>query len=113
MILSTIARNLIQLLQYESFGRQNLIYDPKSIQSIPGQEFKIFSGFRTGIQHLEGGVFLQARLFKKLVHNETVLQFAGKIRNKHPKNYRIVLDQQLLNRLVVTDYGQNEVWQIL
>lgn len=70
----------------------------------------MFSGFKANFMELQKGIYLRVDTTKKIVRNQTVLQFIDDFyRNNTDKSKdqkRELLKQQLINKVIMTNYGR-------
>ena len=77
----------------------------------------MFSGFKANFMQLEKGIYLRVDTAKKIVRNQTVLQFIDETyrhntdKNRDEKRY--ILKQELINKIIMTNYGRPRYVKIL
>jgi hypothetical protein len=70
----------------------------------------MFSGYRSNFVMLESGIYLRVDSAKKIVRNQTVLQFIDELykihQDKEKEEKRLILQNELSTKIVMTNYGK-------
>ena len=77
----------------------------------------MFSGYKVNFMELEKGIYLRVDTAKKIVRNQTVLQYINEIYKLHSDKERdekrSILKQELINKIIMTNYGKTRYVRIL
>jgi hypothetical protein len=80
-------------------------------------DLKMFSGFKANFMQLEKGIYLRVDSAKKIVRNQTVLDYINdlysKNKNKERDEKRTILKSELINQIVMTNYGKTRYVKII
>lgn len=70
----------------------------------------MFSGFKANFMWLQKGIYLRVDSAKKIVRNQTVLDFINEVyqknKNKDRDEKRIALKSELNGKIIMTNYGK-------
>ena len=76
----------------------------------------MFSGYKANFVRLEKGIFLRVDPAKKIVRNETVLQFIDSFyamhREQAKEEKRNLLKTELIDKIVMSNYGKSLYYKI-
>ena len=75
-------RNLFNRLDYTEIGKTGKFFQVKNYQEID-RDLRMFSGYKANFMLLEGGIYLRVDGAKKIVRNQTVLDYINEIYNLH------------------------------
>lgn len=77
----------------------------------------MFSGYKVNFMELEKGIYLRVDTAKKIVRNQTVLQYINELYKLHSDKERdekrSILKQELINKIIMTNYGKTRYVRIL
>ena len=77
----------------------------------------MFSGFKANFMRLEKGIYLRVDSAKKIVQDQTVLDFINSVysknKNKERDEKRVILKEELINRIIMTNYGKTRYVKIV
>lgn len=80
--LNNSLRNLLRRLDYTEIGKTGKFFNTKRSENIDG-DMKMFSGVKANFMILERGIYLRVDSAKKIVRNETVLDFINNFYSTH------------------------------
>lgn len=100
--------------KYTEIGRTGKFFNLKSRKEI--DNLIMYSGFKANFVSLEGGIFLRVDSAKKIVRNQTVLQFINEMyeknREKDRDDKRNIVRNALVNQIVQVNYGNSKYYKI-
>lgn len=109
MFLNNGLRNMFNKVGYTQIGKSGKFFQVKNFQKID-ESLKMYSGFKANFMNLEKGIFLRVDTAKKIVRNETVLDFINSVyaKNKHKQRdeKRNILKGELIGKIIMTNYGK-------
>lgn len=77
---------------------------------------KMFPGFKANFVTMEKGIFLRVDSAKKIVRNETVLDYINSVysknKNKDRDEKRNILKTELVGQIVMTNYGKSRYLKV-
>lgn len=79
-------------------------------------DLKMFPGFKANFVTMEKGIFLRVDSAKKIVRNETVLDYINSVysknKNKDRDEKRNILKTELVGQIVMTNYGKSRYLKV-
>jgi len=76
----------------------------------------MYSGYKSNFVKLEKGYFLRIDPAKKIVRNQTVLDFIDSMyavhKNKDKEERRQVIKAELIGKIVMSNYGKTQYYQV-
>ena len=76
----------------------------------------MYNGYKTNFVHLEKGYFLRVDPAKKIVRNQTVLEFMDSLyvihKDKDKEEKRNIIKGELIGKIVMSNYGKTQYYQI-
>ena len=116
MFLNNGLRNVFNKIGYTEIGKTGKFFQVKNPENIDG-DLKMFSGFKANFMSLERGVYLRVDTAKKIVRNQTVLDYINEIyaQNKHKERdeKRLILKTELLGKIIMTNYGKARYLKVI
>jgi hypothetical protein len=116
MFLNNGLRNIFRKIGYSEIAKSGKFYRISNPEKIDN-ELKLFSGYKANFMLLENGFYLRVDTSKKIVRNETVLDFINafyiKNANKEKDEKRMILKSILLGQIVMTNYGKARYAKII
>lgn len=107
-------RNIMNKLNYTEIGRSGKYFNIK--EKINIDDLMMFSGYKSNFVLLENNFFLRIDSAKKIVRNQTVLQFIDETykihKDKEREERRNLLQGELVNKVVMTNYGRTAYHRI-
>lgn len=107
-------RNIMNKLDYVEIGRSGKYFNGKEKQEI--DNLMMYNGFKSNFVCLQKGIFLRVDSAKKIVRNQTVLQFIDefykKQSDKDKAEKRNLLKAELVNSIIMTNYGKTRYHKI-
>jgi hypothetical protein len=101
---------------YTEIGRTSKFFKVSVAEDLDA-DLKMFSGFKANFMSLEKGIFLRVDTAKKIVRNESVLDYINSIyaRNssKDRDEKRVILKNELMGQIVMTNYGKTRYVKII
>ena len=73
-------RNLFHRLDYTEIGKTGKFFQVKKFEEID-RDLRMFSGYKANFMRLEGGIYLRVDGAKKIVRNQTVLDYINEVYN--------------------------------
>jgi hypothetical protein len=109
MFLNNGLRNMFRKIGYSEIGKSGRFYKIDNPENIDC-ELKLFSGYKANFMSLENGIYLRVDSSKKIVRNETVLDFINTVyiknTSKDKDEKRNILRTLLLGQIIMTNYGK-------
>ena len=101
-------RNLMTKLKYMSIAKSGTFFNSKKVDKI--DDLSMYSGYKANFLILEKGIYLRVDTAKKIVRNQTVLQFINEIYRNNAsaskEEKRELVKQSLINKIIMTNYGK-------
>jgi len=76
----------------------------------------MYNGYKSNFVRLEKGHFLRVDPAKKIVRNQTVLEFMDQLylahKEKDKAEKRNILKRELIEKIVMSNYGKTQYYQI-
>ena len=76
----------------------------------------MYNGYKSNFVHLEKGYFLRVDPAKKIVRNQTVLEFMDSLyvihNDKDKEEKRNIIKGELIGKIVMSNYGKTQYYQI-
>ena len=108
-------RNLMSRLNYVEIGRSGKYFNSARQEKI--DNLVMFSGYKANFMELERGIYLRVDTARKIVRNQTVLQYINEIyklhNDKERDEKREILKRELINKTIMTNYGKTRYVRIL
>lgn len=82
MFLNNGLRNMFRKIGYIEIGKTGKFFKTASPSDLDA-DLKVFSGFKANFMVLEKGIYLRVDTAKKIVRNETVLDYINTVYNKN------------------------------
>jgi hypothetical protein len=116
MFLNNGLRNMFSKIGYTEIGRTSKFFKVSNAEDLD-TDLKMFSGFKANFMSLERGIFLRVDTAKKIVRNESVLDYINAVyaRNstKDRDEKRVILKNELMGQIVMTNYGKTRYVKII
>ena len=102
-------KNVMRKLDYMEIGKSGKFFNTKDKATI--DNLIMYSGYKANFVQLEKGYLLRVDPAKKIVRNETVLQFIDAFyqmhKDKDKEERRTLLKNELINKIVMSNYGKS------
>lgn len=99
---------------YSEIGRTGKYFNLKSKKEI--DNLNMYSGFKANFVFLEKGIFLRVDSAKKIVRNQTVLEYIDDIYKKNEskdrEDKRNIVRNALKDQIVQVNYGNGRYYKI-
>lgn len=107
-------RNIMRKLNYTEIGRSGKYFNVHEKKSI--DNLMMFSGYKSNFVLLENGYSLRVDSVKKIVRNQTVLDYINEIwkmnQDKERLEKRNILQNNLVGKIVMTNYGSTNYHRV-
>jgi hypothetical protein len=101
-------RNSMRNIDYVEIGKTGKYFNSKDKRDIDG--LVMYNGFKSSFTELEKGYFLRVDSAKKIVRNQTVLDFIDSTymihKDKDRDDRRMILKEKLIGQTVMSNYGK-------
>lgn len=87
MFLNNGLRNMFKKIDYTEIGKTGKFFKVDAPEDLD-TDLKMFSGFKANFMSLEKGIFLRVNTAKKIVRNESVLDFINSTYAKYSNKER-------------------------
>jgi hypothetical protein len=108
-------RNQMAKAGYAEIGKTGKYFNCREKKEI--DSLFIYNGYKANFVLLENGFFLRVDSAKKVVRNETVLDFINYFYRSHDgkdkEEKRTLLKAELTNKIVMTNYGKYAYYKVL
>jgi metal-dependent HD superfamily phosphatase/phosphodiesterase len=113
--LNNALRNSMRHLNYVEIGRTGKYFNAKEKKNI--DNLVMYNGFKSNFVQLEKGIFLRVDAAKKIVRNQTVLEFIDQLygihRDKDKDERRMLLKEKLVGQSVMSNYGKTVYHRVM
>ncbi len=107
-------RSIMRKLNYIEIGRSGKYFNATEKTKI--DNLMMFSGYRSNFVQLEKGFYLRVDSAKKIVRDQTVLQVIDDIykihKDKEKEERRMILQGELVGKIIMTNYGKTSYHKI-
>jgi hypothetical protein len=107
-------RNVMSDGGYSEIGRTGKFFNIKYKKEI--DNLNMYSGFKANFMMLERGIFLRVDSAKKIVRNQTVLEYIDDLYKKNEQrdrdDKRNIVKNALVNQIVQVNYGNGRYYKI-
>lgn len=108
-------QNVMEKINYTEIGRSGKYFSCKG-EKKQIDNLSMYSGFKANFVHLQSGYFLRVDSVKKIVRNETVLDYIDGLYKMHEgkdrEEKRQAIKEDLINKIVMTNYGKMQYYKI-
>ena len=109
-------RNIMRKLEYVEIGRSGKYFNGQKKVKIDDM-LNMFSGYKANFVKLEKDLFLRVEAVKKIVRNDTVLNFIDTIYGKHrgskqKEEIQAIVKEELVGKVVMANYGKTNYYRI-
>ncbi len=112
--LNNALRGVMNNLGYVEIGKSGKYFHKAKNEAI--DDLTMYNGYRANFVILESGFYLRVDSAKKIVRNETVLDFINKLMNlnkdKEKDERRTLVKEALVGSIVITNYGKMRYYTI-
>ena len=95
-------------LNYVEIGKTGKYFNAS--EKKPIDSLIMYSGFKSNFVELEGGIYLRVDAAKKIVRNQTVLDYIDGVyamhKDKEKEERRLILKEKLVGQSVMSNYGK-------
>lgn len=101
---------------YTEIGKSGKFFKISSPENLDA-DLKMFPGFKANFVSMEKGIYLRVDSAKKIVRNETVLDYINSIysknKNRDRDEKRIILKAELIGQIIMTNYGKSKYLKVI
>jgi hypothetical protein len=101
-------RSAMRNINYVEIGRTGKYFNSSDKKNI--DDLTMYNGYKSNFVELEKGIFLRVDSAKKIVRNQTVLQYIDHLYNinkdKTKEEKRMILKENLIGQTVMANYGK-------
>lgn len=101
-------RNSMRNINYVEIGKTGKYFNSRDKREIDG--LVMYNGFKSSFVELEKGIYLKVDSAKKIVRNQTVLDYIDQIycthKDKDKDDRRMILKENLIGQTVMSNYGK-------
>jgi aubergine-like protein len=112
--LNNSLRNIMRKLNYVEIGKSGKYFNAKDKSSI--DNLTMYNGFKSNFVSLEKGYFLRVDAAKKIVRNETALEFIDSVykqyRDLSKEEKRMHVKNGLVGMTVMSNYGKTNYYRV-